>query len=55
MYRDKKGDRVGGRKAGITVGGEPECSCLQKKVTQGIEHHREAKVRVWDEVTRFDV
>ena len=55
MYRDKRGDGVGGRKAGIMVGGEPECSSMQEKVIQCIEHQRGAKVRVWDEVTRFDV
>lgn len=55
MYGDKKGDGVGGREAGRMAGGEPEGISTQENLTQSVEHYRKAKMRVWGEVTRFDV
>lgn len=55
MHGDKKGDGVGGREAGRMAGREPEGISTQENLTQPVEHHRQGKMRVWGEVTRFDV
>lgn len=58
MHADKKGDGVGGREgreAGRMAGRKPEGISMQENLTQPVEHHRQAKMRVWGEVIRFDV
>lgn len=42
MYGDRKRSRVGNREAEGMVEGEPEGSSVQEKVTQCVEHHKEA-------------
>lgn len=54
---DKKGDRVRrtSKEAGRMAEAEPEADSIQEKVTRCVEHHREAKMRVLEEVTLPDV
>lgn len=51
----KKGDIVGGKEAGRMVGRESEGRPIYKEVTQCVERHKEAKMRVLEEVIQSDV